>query len=272
MVRKQRWAVSCLAVLTALTIAMPPEVPAQVAGQHAGEISRVIPVVGIQRASQALAAAAKTPVLWEDIVNTQANARARVALDDGSVLNIGSDSSVHIVKHDAGAQQTELELTYGRLRSQAAKIAKPAGKFQVRTPAGVAGVVGTDFFLVYLNGVMRLIVFDGVVRFCNFTGQCVDVSGGQTSSVRANGTEPPLPPEPATPQMLTDAGQSTLLGKNGGGEGGTHHLSGWQIVAIAGAIVVPAVVLPLALRNDKTSAPPQQPGQPCVPVPGKPCP
>src|SRR5258708_5034929 len=178
MVRKQRWAVSCLAVLTALTIAMPPEVPAQVAGQHAGEISRVIPVVGIQRASQALAAAAKTPVLWEDIVNTQANARARVALDDGSVLNIGSDSSVHIVKHDAGAQQTELELTYGRLRSQAAKIAKPAGKFQVRTPAGVAGVVGTDFFLVFLNGGIGLIVFCGGVGVLHLPGHGLGGVGG----------------------------------------------------------------------------------------------
>jgi len=73
------------------------------------------------------------------------NARARIALDDGSVLNVGSESSMKIVKHDAGAQQTELELTYGKLRTQAQKIAKPDGKFEVRTPAGVAGVVGTDF-------------------------------------------------------------------------------------------------------------------------------
>jgi hypothetical protein len=50
-----------------------------------------------------------------------------------------------VVKHDSGAQQTELELTYGKLRTQAQKIAKPDGKFEVRTPAGVAGVVGTDF-------------------------------------------------------------------------------------------------------------------------------
>jgi len=79
-------------------------------------------------------------------VNTQVNARARIALDDGSVLNVGSESSMKVVKHDAGAQQTELELTYGKLRTQAQKIAKPDGKFEVRTPAGVAGVVGTDFF------------------------------------------------------------------------------------------------------------------------------
>jgi hypothetical protein len=42
---------------------------------------------------------------WQDTVNAQANARARVTLDDGSVLNVGSDSSAKVTKHDAGAQQ-----------------------------------------------------------------------------------------------------------------------------------------------------------------------
>ena len=73
---------------------------------------------------------------WQDVVNTQANARARVSLDDGSVLNVGSDSSVHVVKHDAGAQQTDLEVSFGKMRSQAQKISQPNGTFEVHTPAG----------------------------------------------------------------------------------------------------------------------------------------
>ena len=72
-------------------------------------------------------------------------------LDDGSVLNVGSESSMKVEKHDSGAQQTQLELTYGKLRSQAQKIAKPDGKFEVHTPAGVAGVVGTDFYVGFDN-------------------------------------------------------------------------------------------------------------------------
>src|SRR6267142_1579511 len=94
---------------------------------------------------------AKTAVDWLDVVNTQASARARIALDDGSVLNVGSDSSIKVVKHDGGAQQTELELTYGKIRSQAQKITKADGKFEVKTPAGVAGVVGTDFYIAFEN-------------------------------------------------------------------------------------------------------------------------
>src|ERR1700757_1469621 len=164
-----------LALLLSLFIAVPTDVIAdpQAAGQRAGEVSRVIPAVNIARSGKTIPAAAKTAVNWQDLVNTLANARARIALDDGSVLNVGSDSSLKVIKHDAGAQQTELELTYGKLRTQAQKIAKPDGKYEVRTPAGVAGVVGTDFFVEYSNSTMNVIVFDGLVKVCNLAGVCV---------------------------------------------------------------------------------------------------
>src|ERR1700736_3719743 len=129
-----------LALLLSFCIAVPADLlPApQASNSGAGEVPRVIPAVSIARGSKTLTASAKSVVDWQDLVNTQINGRARIALDDGSVLNVGSQSSVHVVKHDAGAQQTELELTYGKLRSQAQKIAKPDGKFEVHTPAGVA--------------------------------------------------------------------------------------------------------------------------------------
>src|SRR6266852_2388311 len=163
-----------LAVLLSLLIAIPADTWAspQTSGQRAGEVSRLIPAVSIARGPKSITASPKSVVNWQDLVNTQVNARARIALDDGSVLNVGSESSMKIVKHDAGAQQTELELTYGKLRTQAQKIAKPDGKFEVRTPAGVAGVVGTDFFVAYDNSTntMNVIAFEGLVKVCNLPG------------------------------------------------------------------------------------------------------
>src|SRR5437667_12606155 len=160
-----------LAFFASFLILIPNDIVAepQAGGQKAGEVSRVIPAVSIARGTKSVTAAAKTAVNWADVVNTQASARARVALDDGSVLNVGSDSSIKVLKHDGGAQQTELELTYGKIRSQAQKITKPDGKFEVRTPAGVAGVVGTDFFTGFYNstGTMNVIVFEGIVKVCN---------------------------------------------------------------------------------------------------------
>src|SRR5215470_2955840 len=177
-------------VLLSWLIAIPSNTWAdpQAAGQRAGEVSRVIPAVNIARGAKTIPAAAKTAVNWQDLVNTQANARARIALDDGSVLNVGSDSSIKVVKHDAGAQQTELELTYGKLRTQAQKITKSDGKFEVKTPAGVAGVVGTDFYVAFDNttGTMNVIVFEGIVKVCNPAAVCVSVKAGQITNVRTN--------------------------------------------------------------------------------------
>jgi|SRR6266568_4993144 hypothetical protein len=203
-----------VAVLLSWLLAIPSNTWAepQAVGQRAGEVSRVIPAVNIARSGKNLPAVAKTAVDWQDLVNTQVNARARIALDDGSVLNVGSDSSIKVVKHDAGAQQTELELTYGKLRTQAQKIAKPDGKFEVRTPAGVAGVVGTDFFIEYANNSMNVIVFEGQVKVCNLAGACVLAKAGQMTSVRSGNNSEPAPPQQATLDQLVTASNDTIAG------------------------------------------------------------
>src|SRR5437660_1069372 len=230
-----------LALSLSLLISTPADVWAarQAAGQRAGEVSRIIPAVNIARSGKTIPAAAKTAVNWQDLVSTQVNARARIALDDGSVLNVGSDSSIKVVKHDAGAQQTELELTYGKLRTQAQKIAKPDGKFEVRTPAGVAGVVGTDFFVEYANGTMNVIGFEGLVKVCNLAGVCVLVKAGQMTSVRSGDNSGPLPPQQATLDLLMASGKDTDPGVPAGVAGAGAHLGVWGTVGVvAGALGV----------------------------------
>ena len=254
---KSRFSLSAALFLSAL-VAIPQDIWAapQAAGQHAGEVSRVIPAVSIGRGPKTITASAKTAVDWQDLVNTQVNARARIALDDGSVLNVGSESSMKIVKHDAGAQQTELELTYGKLRTQAQKIAKPDGKFEVRTPAGVAGVVGTDFFLGYDNATntMNVLVFEGFVKVCNLAGVCVIVKAGQMTSIRSGDNSGPLPPVQATLDVLVAAGRDTDVGGTVGlgiAQAG-HHIGKGMGITLGILAVVPAVVFPiLATRGAK---------------------
>ena len=106
-----------LAVLASLSIVIPPDLPAQ-GGQKAGEVSRAIPDVAIARGAQQLPAPVKALVDWGDVVHTGDGGRARVSLDDGSLLNVGSSSSLTVTQHDAKAQQTQIELEYGRVRSQ----------------------------------------------------------------------------------------------------------------------------------------------------------
>ena len=81
-----------LAVMLSALLAIPANIYAepQAGGQRAGEISRLIPAANIERGAKTITASPKSVVDWLDLVNTQVNGRARVALDDGSVLNVGS--------------------------------------------------------------------------------------------------------------------------------------------------------------------------------------
>lgn len=255
-----------LACVLALSIAIPFEVMAEpdAASSRAGEVSRLIPAVSITRGAKSIGAAVKTIVNWQDQVNTQANARARIALDDGSVLNLGSDSSLRIVQHNAAAQQTDLEIGLGKMRSQAQKITQPNGKFEVHTPAGVAGVVGTDFYTSYENNMMTVIVFDGFVRVCNLAGVCVVVKAGQMTTLRNGDPSNPVVNQ-ATLSVLTDAIAATTLEESSGVQQ-VHHITKGTAIAIGVLAVVPLVVIPIVVTHSGGSTTP-------APVTGKtPCP
>jgi len=260
--------VSGLAALVSCCLALPASVWAEPQGgaQRAGEVSRVIPAVSIARGSQKITASPKSVVNWKDMLNTQANARARIALDDGSVLNVGSESSMKVEKHDAGAQQTELELTYGKLRTQAQKIAKPDGKCEVKTPAGVAGVVGTDFYLDYdtTTNTMNVVVFEGLVKVCNLAGVCVIAKAGQMTAVRSGDNSAPTPPTQAALSSLMTATKDT---DNGGklltGIEQVHNVSKGVIFGAVAVGLIPAVVVPIVVTHGNTKAPPSK--NPCVP-------
>jgi hypothetical protein len=255
-------AMMALACVLACSIAIPFDSFAQNPNppQRAGEISRIIPAVNIARGTKSISASAKTVIDWQDVVNTQPNARARVSLDDGSVLNIGSDSSMHILKHDAGAQQTDLELSLGKVRSQAQKITQPNGKFEVHTPAGVAGVVGTDFYTAYENNMMTVIVFEGFVRVCNLAGACVVVKAGQMTTVR-NGD--PSAPEvtQAALSVLTDAIAATAL-EGPSGVQQVHHIGKGTAITLGLIAVATAVVVPVVSTRGSTQGPSTPPPPP----------
>ncbi len=243
-----------LAALASLSIAIPHEILAQTA-QKAGEVSRAIPDVNLSRGTQQMPAPIKTLVDWGDVVHTGDGGRARVSLDDGSVLNVGSSSSLTVTQHDAKAQQTQIELEYGRMRSQVVKQSKPNAKFEIHTATGVAGVVGTDLGTSFMNGIFHLVVYDGTVRFCNLDNVCVTVTAGMMSTIR-DGHQPPDQPSPATPSDLTEMTNGTSVGT-------TipvlpvHHIGIWTIVGLTVAVAVPAIAIPIATRG---SHPPPQTG------------
>ncbi len=128
-------------------------------GQTAGEVKALIP--NASRNAQPLKV--KDSFEWNDLLKTYAPGRLRAGLTDGSVISLGSNSELKVVQHNAVSQQTSIEMNYGQLRSQVVKITQPDGKYEVRTPNAVIGVIGTDFYVGYENDLTTVVCYVGKV-------------------------------------------------------------------------------------------------------------
>ncbi len=115
---------------------------AAVGGPEAGKVTREVPKGTVDRQGKNLPLVTNDPVDWNDIVRTMDKGRLQITLTDGSVLSVGSRSEMTIVKHDAEAQQTDIDLTTGTVRVNVKKITKDGGHFNVHTKTAVIGVTG----------------------------------------------------------------------------------------------------------------------------------
>lgn len=145
-----------LAIVLSLTMTW---LPAMAADQSAGKITALIP----SATRNAQPAQNKDGLQWNDLLQTTDTGRLRAGLTDGSILSLGSNSQLLVVQHDAASQQTSLEIGYGKLRSRVVKITQPNGKFEVKTPNAVIGVIGTDFYVAYENDLTTVICYTGQV-------------------------------------------------------------------------------------------------------------
>ncbi len=146
------------AVLSLVFFALPAAAgPA--GNQTAGSVKAMLPDASLN----AHPLAVNDALQWNDLLQTDAKGRVRAGLNDGSILSVGSNSQLKIVQHDASAQQTVIDLNYGKLRNQVTKITQPQGKYQVRTANAVIGVIGTDFYVAFEKERTTVICYEGVV-------------------------------------------------------------------------------------------------------------
>jgi ferric-dicitrate binding protein FerR (iron transport regulator) len=171
----RRMAVVVLCVLLADLPILSEPAPAD---ERAGQIDALIPAATRNDA----VAKAKDDVDWNDLLKTAKSGRVRASLLDGSILSVGSNSQLRVVQHDAASQQTSLEITYGKLRSQVQKITKDGGKFEVKTPNAVIGAIGTDFYVAYLGQKTTVICYKGSVSVTPLGNVQILRNSGQTTS------------------------------------------------------------------------------------------
>jgi len=226
-------------------------------GQLAGRVSGEIPAATVTPSGQTKEVKLKIQdaVNWNDLVTTKNAGRARIALIDGSFLNVGARSQMRIVKHDPESQQTEVEFTVGRMRGEVVKLTKPGASFQVRTQTAVIGVVGTTFLIWATDKFTRVWCIEGAVRVQGrgaAAGQ-ITLPAGQFTVVPRGG--PPGAATQASPSQLqaesnlTDVtGPGALAGGMAAGLGPVGHaasvpLSAGTLGATAGATIASAVAI-----------------------------
>jgi len=200
-----------LLMLAVAAQAAPPDTAA--AGPKAGNITALLPTANILRgpAKQPVTSVAKKgdDVVWNDLVRTDKGGRARITLLDQSVLSVGSQAELRIIKSDAKSQQTSIEVGYGRVRAEVAPITKQGGSFEVKTPTAVAGVIGTTFGIESAVGATTFLCVSGTTmvgsnnpsvpgRVACTAGMAAVVSAGKAPTTR-----------PATPQELQQMVQDT---------------------------------------------------------------
>ena len=97
-----------------------------------------------------------SPVFLKDRINTAVNSKVSFAFDDSSTLSLGENAKVRITKHiydpDRELRQTVVQVSLGAVRFVVTKSKSKDSTFEVLTPAGIAGVRGTEFVVLVEPG------------------------------------------------------------------------------------------------------------------------
>lgn len=185
-------------------------------------------------------------VKWNDQVRTLEAGRAQIMLIDGSTLNVGARSTLKVIKHEPQTQQTELELTMGKVRADVQKITTPGGKFELHTKSAVIGTIDTSY-VAETDG--------NKTKVCGVSG----TTSVQSSDPNVPGTvtlkkdyctivifgQPPGAPFFDPGAVADMVGETTILGGAAGGAAvgtGVLVLVGGGAGAAAGLIVGEAVI------------------------------
>lgn len=136
-------------------------------------------------------------------LSTGARSSAVLALDEGiGFVNVAAQTSFVIKEFETtsnGGKVTIIEVTKGQVKVQARPFTNPQSRLEVKTPAGIAGVRGTEFGVAVADdGFTNVLTSEGKVAV-SAVGKTVEVNAGYASSIVPG--EPPSDPYPFTEDL-----------------------------------------------------------------------
>lgn len=156
-----------------------------------------------------------------DTITTKKGASAVLAIDIGTgLIKVSENTSITVKKlltGKKGDRITELQVNTGQVRLQMRPLTNANSRVEIHTPAGVAGVRGTDFGVsVQQDGKMGVATQEGSVA-TDAQGQTVLVKAGfQNLTIPGQPPSPPVPLREDTRlniiQLIGNGSQARIVG------------------------------------------------------------
>ena len=187
-------------------------------------------------------------VFLKDIVRTKSSAKAEILFRNNTVLRIAQRSRIDISEYfqNEANGQGIVKLQRGLVRanvdksmSQRISVSPDANRFEIHTPNAVAGVRGTDFFVLYERNTTTVLLREGEVCVHNPKEPLKTVCMPPNYVITISGGNPPDVPRKAAETEFTiyDRETSPLVPSVKAGPG---ELSGGDIALVSASPVAEA--------------------------------
>ena len=175
-------------------------------GARVGAVVAVRGAVFTEAGGALLPLTVEAPVRERDAI-VATNGKARIALDDGTVISVAEHTRVRMgpLTRARNVARTRLALVSGALRVLVAKVSSH-GSFEIETETSIAAVRGTDWLIEATDERTAVAVLSGEVavtaREPSVSRTVVLESPGQGTDVRRGAA--PTPPVPWGARRLAD--------------------------------------------------------------------
>jgi hypothetical protein len=129
-------------------------------------------------------------------IKTEAGGHATITFFEGSTIELDSSTEISLseLSIDGTASDIRIEQGLGKTVSRVKKLIDPASGYEIETPAAIASVRGTDFYVsVNRNGVTTVGNMEGLV---SVMAQGVEVELTEGTRTRVSPGKAPGQPEP----------------------------------------------------------------------------